>query len=200
MTEPIKQLVLVGGGGHCKSCIDVIEASGQWRIRGILDLPEKKGQSVCGYPVLGDEALITALAGEDCEFLVTIGQVESPQPRMRAFDRIKSAGAKLATVVSPTAVLARRMQLGEGSIIMHRALVNTDAVVGVNAIINSMALVEHDAQIGDHCHVSTTAAVNGNVWVGNRCFIGSNAVLAHGAFVPDDSFIRAGSLYKQRKN
>ena len=35
-----KNLILVGGGGHCRSVIDVAESAG-YTIKGILDLPEK---------------------------------------------------------------------------------------------------------------------------------------------------------------
>ena len=35
------EIILVGGGGHCKSCIDVIEAEGRFIIKGIIDLPDR---------------------------------------------------------------------------------------------------------------------------------------------------------------
>ena len=34
-------LILIGGGGHCKSCIDVIEQENKFNITGILDVKEK---------------------------------------------------------------------------------------------------------------------------------------------------------------
>ena len=34
---PKKPLILIGGGGHCKSCIEVIESTDEWEIKGILD-------------------------------------------------------------------------------------------------------------------------------------------------------------------
>ncbi len=30
----------MGGGGHCKSCIDVIEQEGKYKIAGIVDAKE----------------------------------------------------------------------------------------------------------------------------------------------------------------
>ena len=32
-----KNIILIGGGGHCKSCIDVIEAEDKFEIAGIVD-------------------------------------------------------------------------------------------------------------------------------------------------------------------
>lgn len=34
------KLILIGGGGHCHSAIDVIEEEGRYQIAGIVDLPE----------------------------------------------------------------------------------------------------------------------------------------------------------------
>ena len=49
-----KPLILVGGGGHCKSVIDVAESAG-YTILGILDMPEMVGTCVLDYPVLGTD-------------------------------------------------------------------------------------------------------------------------------------------------
>ena len=38
----MKEIILIGGGGHCKSVIDVIELEGQFLIGGIVDRPEDR--------------------------------------------------------------------------------------------------------------------------------------------------------------
>lgn len=40
----MRPLILIGGGGHCKSVIDVAESAG-YTILGILDMPEMLGTS-----------------------------------------------------------------------------------------------------------------------------------------------------------
>ena len=55
-----EDLILIGGGGHCKSCIDVIELEDKYRIAGIVDLPEKLGQFLMGYSYLAvDDDLLS---------------------------------------------------------------------------------------------------------------------------------------------
>ncbi len=39
-----ENIILVGGGGHCKSCIDVIEQENSFSIVGIVDISEKLGK------------------------------------------------------------------------------------------------------------------------------------------------------------
>lgn len=194
-----KPLVLIGGGGHCKACIDVAEASGAWEIRGILDLPARVGESVLGYPILGTDSLIPQYAAEGVWFMVTVGQIRTAGIRQRAYERVKAENGKLATIVSPMAYVSTSAVLGEGTIVMHRALVNAHAVIGNNVIINTMALVEHDAVVADNCHIATGAVVNGGATLGNGCFVGSNAVLVENAVVPACGFVAAGNLYRQRE-
>jgi len=194
-----RSLVLIGGGGHCKACIDVIEATGKWDILGILDLPERVGEKVLGYPIVGTDDDVAGFVAEGACFFITIGQIKTAQVRRHAYQQVKAAGGTLATIVSPLAYVSSSAVLGEGAIVMHRALVNACAVIGDNAIINSMALVEHDAMVGNHCHVSTAAIVNGGAKIGVGSFIGSNAAVIQEVAVPADTFIPAGTLYCQRE-
>ena len=137
-------LILIGGGGHCKSCIDVVEQEGRYAIAGILDKPELVGTQLLNYPIIGADDEITKLAENHC-FLITVGQIKSPAIRLAIYAKLKEAGAEIATIVSPRAYLSAHARLGEGSIVMHGATVNADAIIGNNCIINSHALVEHDA-------------------------------------------------------
>ena len=50
-----EKIILIGGGGHCKSCIDVIVQEGKYRIAGIVDLPEKLHQKILGYEIISTD-------------------------------------------------------------------------------------------------------------------------------------------------
>ena len=65
-------LILIGGGGHCKSCIDVVEQEGCYTIAGILDKAEMVGTHVLDYPVIGTDEEIARLAQNHC-FLIQRG-------------------------------------------------------------------------------------------------------------------------------
>lgn len=189
-----EQLILVGGGGHCRSCIDVIEAEGRYHISGIVDMKEKIGERVLGYEVIASDDELAVLAREFGTFFITVGHMLRPGRRKSLFERILSYGAALAIVVSPRAHVARSATLGSGTIVMHGAVVNSCSRIGNNGIINSQALVEHDAEVGDHCHISTAAVVNGGCHVGDACFIGSGSVLVHGVEVCAGAVVGAGAV------
>jgi sugar O-acyltransferase (sialic acid O-acetyltransferase NeuD family) len=185
-------LILIGGGGHCRACIDVIESAGI-TIAGILD-KEGKGKNVLGYPVIGSDDQLKKLKEEGHSFIITVGQIKTAELRIRLYRELKALGASLVTIIAPSAHISRHAMIGEGSIIMHQAVVNAAARVGVNSIVNNKALIEHDCLIGDHCHISTAAVINGGCTLGNGVFIGSNAVLVQGVQIANEVVIGAGSV------
>lgn len=190
----MQELVLLGGGGHCKSCIEVIEGTGAFQILGILDRSAAVGSKVLDYAVLGDDQEIPALLTRKVAFLVTVGQIKSATARLRLFHELCRAGAQLPKVIALSAVVSRYATVGAGTIVMNHCLVNSSSRIGANCIINSCANIEHDTVIGDHCHISTGAMVNGDVKIGQQVFVGSGAVIAHGVSICDGAVIGAGSV------
>lgn len=191
MKEPI---ILLGGGGHCKSCIDVIEEEGKYSLIGITDKPDKIGQTMAGVPVIGTDDDLPELQKECNNFLITVGHIQSPDIRIKLFRLLISLGANLPVIQSPSAFVSRHAKIAAGTIIMHHAVVNTEAVIGNNCIINTGALVEHESHVGSHCHISTYAILNGQCTVGSYCFIGSRTVLSNNTSVPDHTLVAAGSV------
>ena len=190
-----KNLILIGGGGHCKSVIDVAESAG-YNILGILDMPEEVGKSVLNYKVIGTDEEIPQYA-DRTEFIITVGFIKNPAIRIRIYNRIKEAGGKLATIIASTAHVSRYAALGEGTVVMHQAVVNAGAHIGENCIINTFCNIEHDAVIGNQCHISTGTMVNGDCKVGDRVFIGSQSVLANGITVGEEIIVGAGSVVRK---
>ncbi len=189
-----EKIILIGGGGHCKSCIDVIEQGDRYTIDGIIDLPEKQQEHVLGYPIIGTDADLAELIGSIPNVLITLGQIKSPARRMGLFNNLIQMGARFPVIQSPLAYVSPRAHVAEGTIVMHHALINAGARVGRNCIINTKALVEHDSVIEDHCHISTGAVVNGGVTIGSGSFFGSGAVSKEYTSIPANSFIKANSL------
>jgi len=191
------KIILVGAGGHCRSCIDVIEMEGRFSIAGVVDHAASKDESpVLGYSVLGTDEDLSSLRKQVDFALVTVGQIKTPAVRIRLFEHLNSFGFELPIVCSPRAYVSKHAEVGAGSIIMHDALINAGASVGENCIVNSKALIEHDSCVGAHCHISTGAIINGGVHVGAGVFFGSNALSVQGISIPERSFVRAGELVR----
>ena len=185
-------LVLIGAGGHARSCIDVIEQEGKFRIVGIVGVGEEVGSRVFNYEVLSTDAGLGELAGRFQYSLITLGQIDSPADRIRLFDLSTKAGFVSPTIIAPTAYVSPHATIGEGTIVMHGAVINPGVVIGRNCIINSRALIEHGSQVADHCHVSTGAILNGNISLGVGSFIGSGATIKEGISIGARSLVGMG--------
>lgn len=191
----MKPLILIGGGGHCKSVIEAAESAG-YSILGILDKPEEVGKNVLSAKIIGTDDDIPRFV-DKAEFVITVGFILSPAIRIKLYQKVKEAGGTLATIIASTAYVSKYATIGEGTVVMHHAFVNAGAKVGNNVILNTFCNIEHDAVIGDNCHISTGTMVNGDCKVGKCVFVGSQSVLANGITIADDIIIGAGSFVRK---
>ena len=189
----MNSLILVGGGGHCKSCIDVIEQEGKYQIVGIVDLPEKLHDKILGYEIIATDEDLPLIAKEYSNFVITIGQIRSANKRILLFNRLDELGACFPVIFSPLSYVSKHASVAEGTIVLHHAVVNAGAHIGKNCIINTKALIEHDAVVEDHCHIATGGIVNGSAKIKSGAFFGSNAVTRGYVTVGEKSFINCGA-------
>ena len=186
MQELKKQIILIVEGGHCRSCIDVIEQENKYEIAGIIDLKEK----------IGCDDNLPDITKKYSNFLIKIGQIESAQKRILIFKFINKLGEDFPVIISPRAYVALLSSVNEDSIIMHNAILNANVKIGFNNIINFTTLIEHDVIIGNHSHISTGSFINGASVIGDETFFGSGAVCIENVSIPNKSFIKANSLVK----
>lgn len=189
-----EKIVLIGGGGHCHSVIDVIEQANKYEIIGIVDTKENIGKKVLDYEVIAcDDDLETIFLSCKNAF-ITVGHIESNKIRVKIYNKLKQIGFNLPLIISSLAYVSKYSFIEEGTVIMHHALINANVKIGKNCIINTKALIEHDSIIEDNCHISTASVINGGVLVKENSFFGSNATSKQGIEI--EGFIKAGSLAK----
>ena len=190
----MKNIILMGGGGHCHSCIDVIESGGIYQIKGIVLPVLENSKPILGYPVIGTDHDLPELLKQTPNILICIGQVKDFQIRKNHFEFLKKNEAIFPTIVSANAYCSPHSKIGEGTVLMHNTVVNTNVQIGLNCIVNSKSLIEHDVLIEDHCHISTGAIINGGVQVGMGSFIGSGSVIKQEVKIGKHVVIGAGQI------
>lgn len=190
-------ILLVGAGGHARSCIDVIELTGLYEIAGFVEKNNSNSNQNLGYSFLGTDDDLSYLRKKYEYAHIAVGQIKNAEIRIKLFQLLRKIGYVLPTISSPRAYISKYAKIGDGTIIMHDAIVNSNARIGNNCIINSKVLVEHDAIIGDHCHIATGAIVNGEVRIGNENFLGSGAVTKQSISIGNKCIIGAGIVVKK---
>lgn len=185
-------LLLIGAGGHTRSCIDVIEQQGIFNIAGLVVEPEGIHLKQLGYGVIGADTDLPDLRRDFEYALITVGQICSANVRKGIYQKLSALGFRFPVIISPRAYVSQHATVGAGSIVMHGAIINAGAKVGNNCIINNCALIEHDTTVEDHCHISTGAILNGGVSVGAGSFVGSGCVVKEGLSIGKDCLVGIG--------
>jgi sugar O-acyltransferase (sialic acid O-acetyltransferase NeuD family) len=189
-----EEIVLIGGGGHCKACIDVIELGNKFKIAGIIDIKEKLHKRVLGYEIIGSDAELPEIVKHYNYFLITIGQTKDATRRLEVFEYVTKLGGNFPAIVSPLAYVSKHASIKEGTIIMNNVIINADARIGRNCIVNTGAIIEHDTIIEDYCHISTGCIVNGQCSVGKGTFLGTNSSLSNNISIIPYTVIGNGAV------
>ena len=186
------RLIIIGAGGHAKSCIDVIECEKKYKILGLVD--KNKIKKLGAYKILANDSSLDKIKILSKNAFIGIGQIKSANLRKKMFLKLKKIGFNLPVIKSPHSYISKNSSIGEGTIIMHGAYIGPNVKIGKNCIINNYSHLEHDCQIGDNSHISTRVVLNGSVIVGNETFIGSGTIVKENIKKKKKSIIKFGSL------
>lgn len=188
-----KKLLLLGGGGHCKSVLDCVLSAGEYEKIGIVVNAES--DPVLGVPVVGtDNDLPSLLQDGWTDAFVTVGSLGSTVVRRKLYALLKENGFNVPHIIAPEAVIARDVNLSEGVFVGKNAVVNTGSVLGCCAIINSGAVIEHDCRIGDFSHVCPGSTLCGQVNIGADTHIGAGSIIRQSITVGKNVMIGIGSI------
>jgi len=187
----MKKVLVIGGGGHAKSCIEALSHHLDYSVSGIND--PKISISPFGHIPLVQGSLKDLFPSHRI-VLLGIGFITNPKPRKDLIDEIQNIGFCTPSFVSSSAYLARNSNIDGGTIVMHQALINTHVESGSFTIVNSKALIEHDVKVGSNCHISTGAIINGASKIGSNTFIGSNAVVGNNIEIGENCIVQAGTF------
>ena len=187
----MKNIVLVGYGGHAKSVADMVESTGQYRIVGYTDQKESEGAA---YAYLGtDENLPAIYAQGTTHAVICIGYMGHGNLRDSLYNMLKSIGFILPVIIDATAIVSQNAGIAEGTVVGKGAIINAEAQIGSMCIINTGTIVEHEDRIGDFSHVAVGATLCGNVTIEDHCLIGANATMIQGITVGAGAVVAAGT-------
>lgn len=188
-------LILVGGGGHCKSVLDSLKKSNKFKVVGILDIKENVGVLVDGVEIIGTDEDYKKLYFKGIKHaFITIGSITSTALREKIYHELNSIGFELPIIIDSSALVSPNAQIGQGTFVGKGAIINASSKIGHNCIINTGTIVEHDCNIGDFTHIAPGATLSGAVTVGNSSLIGTNSTVIQGIKIGCNTVIGAGSV------
>jgi len=186
----MRNLLVLGAGGHGKVVADAARATGRWQEIAFLDDRAPGLGSVLGYSVVGDVGSAGRLTGRFSCAVVAVGDARR---RLELIDELERDGYSVAVIVHPRASVSPFASLATGTVVMAGAVINPDASVGRGGIINSGACVDHDCRLGDGVHICPGVSLAGNVTVGDRTWIGIGSCARQGVTIGRDVVVGAGA-------
>ena len=184
-----EKIFVIGAGGHAEVVIDAILSSGL-QVYGIFDDNESLiGKNIFQIPILGK--IEKAKEYENGRFIVAIGDNEI---RMKIVKNLGFSDDKFYTVVHPSAVIGKNVEIEAGTMVLGGVVINTGTSIGRHCIINTSASVDHHSEIGDFVHAAPGVHTGGNVTIGEGTFIGIGASIIPEIKIGKSVIIGAGSV------
>ena len=191
----MKDIILIGAGGHCESCIEIIENEKKFKILGLID-NNKKGFFL-GYKILGSDKDLLKLRSLTDNSFITLGQIKNYEKRKKLFKNLLKLKFDIPKIISKLSYISKRALIKNGTIVMNGCIINSGSVIGNNCIVNTGSIIEHNVSIGDNSHISVGVLINGNVKIGNNCFIGSGAIIRNKISIGNNCVIGMGKIVKR---
>lgn len=184
------RLAILGASGHGKVVADAAELLGWDKVQFFDDawpqLAKNGPWSVAG----NTEALLQGVA----EFDGVVVAIGNNQIRQLKQQELAIAGARLVSVVHPSAVVSKHAVIGVGSVVFANAVINACATVAAGCIVNTGTVIEHDCVLGDFAHVSPNAVIAGGVRVGPLAWVGACASVRQLIEVGEGAVVGMGAV------
>lgn len=188
-------IIILGRGGHAKVIIDMIEEENKYEIIGVTDVNLNGDSEFFGYPLLGsDDVLPQYLKKGVKNVAVGIGGFKDNVLRKKLYNLAKSLGFVLPPIIHGSAVISKRSQIGEGTIVKRGVIIDTDVSIGVNNILELGAIVGHESKVGNHVLLSANVMISAYNVIGDEAFFAVASTIVSGAKVCNGALIGAGAV------
>jgi len=190
----VLNIIVIGSSGHAKVIIDSIEKENKYNIIGLLDRFKEVGSSSFGYKIIGKE--------EDLQNLIKMYKIEGGiiaigdnYIRSTVYDKISQIIPQFnfIKVIHPSAIIARNVLIGKGTVILANTTISSEATVGDFCIINNNSSLDHDSKMLDYSSLAPGSSIGGNVKIGLFTAISLGVKVIHGITIGEHTIIGTGA-------
>lgn len=190
-----EEIIVLGTGGHARVVVDILEAMGEYEIRGLISENVLNTDRFCGYPILGDDSVLPALLESGVKYAaIGVGGFKDNRRRKEVYKMVKTLGFELAAVIHPSATISKTTHLGQGVVIFPNVCINTEVAIGNNVIIATGSTIDHETKIDDHVLVSAGVTVGANVYVQEGALLALGSKIVSNMKIGENVLIGAGAV------
>ena len=187
MKIKLNKILLYGASGHSKVICSVFESMG-YVIDTIFDdnySENDKFKFNTRYKIKNG---YSKNYKPNISLLIAIGD---NKVRKKVSELISHSFSK---AIHKTSIIDNIEGIGDGTAVLHNAIIQRDTIVGKHCIINTNASIDHDCIIKNFVHISPSATLCGNVLVDEGTHIGSGAIIIPNIKIGKWCIIGAGAV------
>lgn len=189
------KILLIGGGGHCKSVLDALISSSNYTDIAIVDTIENIDREILNRKIIGTDDDLNKLLEEGFKnAFITVGSIGDTRLKRRLYDMVNKIGFNIPSIIDSSAIVSRNAIIGRGVFIGKNAVVNAGTKIGEGAIINTGTIIEHDCVVNEFAHIAPGAVLCGDVVIEENVHIGARAVIKQQIRIGYNSIIGMGSV------
>ncbi len=184
----MKNIAIIGSGGHTRSSINIIKQNFINHTIRIFDdsFNTNEDEFITDIKLSGT---IEDIQDDDLIFL----SVGDNAQRALYFNIFKNQIIK-KNLFHNSSVTEDSIQIGVSNQIYAQVYINSCVRIGNNNIINSASVLEHEVKIGCHNHISVGVKLCGRVSIGDNCLIGAGAIVIDKVSICSNAIIGAGAV------
>lgn len=186
----MKQLIIIGAGGHGRVLADCAEILGEYSSIVFLDDCYNKSKSSGHWQIIGPIKSFSEYI-ENSDFIVAIGNNHF---RGKIIEQLKANNAKLISLIHPSAVVSSNASIGNGVILCANATVNVGTRIDDGCIINTGATVDHDCRIFSNVHISPGVNIAGGVTINAFSWLGISSTVIECIIIAENTQVGAGAV------
>lgn len=172
----MRPLVIFGASSMAKVAHFYFSRDSDYRVLAFtVDASHNEGGPLLGLPVVDFEQVERVYPPAGHDLFIAVGPSRMNALREGRFAEAKRKGYRLASYVSPRAVLASRV--GENSFVADMVVINPFVSIGDDNFFYDGVICSNESTIGSHCYFSPRS------YVGTFCSVGNNSVLGVGSIL-----------------
>lgn len=187
-----KKICIVGAGGFAREvlCCVIDSISNKEEIEDVACFmvadEDYDETTLMGVPIISHSLF-------DPEMYKVIVGIGDPVLRKKIVNKLP-ANTEFATIIHPSAVISRWVEIGPGSIITAGTIITCNVKIGSHAHLNLHTTIGHDCNIGDYFTTTPGTNISGNCRFGNNVYLGTNSSVRQGVEIGDDVTIGMGGV------
>jgi acetyltransferase-like isoleucine patch superfamily enzyme len=183
-------IIIIGSAGHAKVIIDIIEKMKVYQIIGLTNAKPIPNETVLSYPVLGTDDDLLNIYNQEAilNFCIAVGDNWT---RQKVKEKLlhNFPNAVFPCIIHPSAQIGRDVLIGQGTVIMAGAIINTGSKIGDFVILNTKCSIDHDNTIGDFVSAGPNSTTGGDVAIGSFSVLGLSATIKRGISVGNNCVV-----------